>query len=213
MPRALPPSLRRLAPWLLLLAAVLSLSRFRDPVHVLDDAWISFRFARSWLETGLLTFDASQPMVEGVSNPLWTALAALWIAVGLDPVTPARLLGALCFLATVLVVGRAAALLAEERGGEPTLALLVGGGLVALDGGMAFNAMGGLESASWYLLAAWGALLVVSQVCGPPSVARSWWLGVTCAGLCLSRPEGPLVASLLTAGFAWLSPRDRKSVV
>ena len=56
---------------------------------LVDDAFISFRYARSWWENGIPVFnafelaDGSQP-VEGFSNALWTGLLALAHGAGFD---------------------------------------------------------------------------------------------------------------------------------
>ena len=56
---------------------------------LVDDAFISFRYARSWWENGIPVFnsfelaDGGRP-VEGFSNALWTGLLALAHGAGLD---------------------------------------------------------------------------------------------------------------------------------
>src|SRR5688500_17444199 len=60
-----------------LLLAALRMYEFTSQDFAIDDAWISFRIARNWLEAGTLTFDLTQPPVEGMTNFLWTVLSAL----------------------------------------------------------------------------------------------------------------------------------------
>jgi len=51
-----------------LLLAALRMYEFTSQDFAIDDAWISFRIARNWLEAGTLTFDLTQPPVEGMTN-------------------------------------------------------------------------------------------------------------------------------------------------
>ena len=39
--------------------------RFVDPSHAIDDAWISFRIARNWVEHGVLSFNLDVPRSRG----------------------------------------------------------------------------------------------------------------------------------------------------
>jgi hypothetical protein len=75
---------------------------------IVDDAGISFAYARS-LATGhgLVAQPGAAP-VEGFSNPLWTLLLASCFGLGLfDPLWTPKLLGLGFVLATVAVIGGA----------------------------------------------------------------------------------------------------------
>ncbi|MCO4771938.1 MAG: hypothetical protein KDA24_18045 [Deltaproteobacteria bacterium] len=195
-----PPVGVRLVALLASVACTLSLGRFADPAYAIDDAWISFRTARTWLETGSLTFDGSMPPVEGVTNFLWTMLSASWVSAlpDVDPIGPARILGALLLVWTVWRASRLAGSIAERAGGDPVLAAGVTGALLAASGSLAFHALSGLETALW------GALFLAICVRLDRLLHEgggALGLGVLLALLGATRPEGVLVAGLLVGAL------------
>lgn len=124
-------------------AAVLVALRARTGFLV-DDAFISFRYARSWWENGIPVFnsfelaDGGQP-VEGFSNALWTGLLALAHGAGLDLVVATPWIQLACALLGVLVVARAAAALdlgTAARIGAPVLAATAAPFVAWSEGGM-----------------------------------------------------------------------------
>lgn len=175
--------------------------RFADPAHALDDAWISFRIARAWVEQGVLSFNPDLPPVEGMTNLLWTLLSAGWIALlpGVDPVVPARLLGLLLHVATVVLAVRLAARVVAAEGGAARRAAHATGVLLGVSGSMAFWAMSGLETPLWTFLA----------VLGLDQLQRSRFAsaGLVLGALAATRPEGILAGGLLALGGVGL---DRK---
>lgn len=58
----------------------------------IDDAYISFRYAGNFLDGHGLLFNPGD-LVEGYSNLLWVLLSAAGMAVGLDAMTWARIMG------------------------------------------------------------------------------------------------------------------------
>lgn len=185
---------------LAVLPCLLGLGRFAEPGYAVDDAWISFRTARTWLDGGGLTFDGSLPPVEGVTNLLWTVLSASWIAwlPNLDPIVPARLIGALLLLWTVWRASLFAAQLAEDAGGSGEVAAAVTGLLLAASGSLAFHALSGLETAMW------GGLFLAICVRLDRDLRRGdggLLLGFLLLMLGATRPEGVLVAILVTGGL------------
>lgn len=205
------PSPYRWAVLVALLLAALRMYEFSSQDFAIDDAWISFRIARNWLEAGKLTFDLTQPPVEGMTNFLWTLLSALWIAPlpEVDPIFVARAVGALCHLGTVGVAAQLAARLAASRGGSARTAALVTGVLLALSGSMAFHALSGLETSFYTLLfvLALRQALAAHSGRGGPALACGVWLGL----LGMTRPEGVL-AGLLLLGLMALWPETRRGV-
>ena len=59
---------------------------------VIDDAFISFRYAANMLDGHGLVFNRGE-MVEGYSNLLWVHLSAFGMKLGLDPLLWARIMG------------------------------------------------------------------------------------------------------------------------
>lgn len=167
----------------------------------LDDAWISFRIARNWLATGIPTFDPGRPPVEGMTNFLWTALAAPVIALrpDADPIHVMRWLGGLGHLATIVVAARLAARLAGTRGGSATLAAATTGAILALSGTLAFHAVSGLETPLFGLLfvAALDRLHAATSGRKGAAIAAGVLLGL----LALTRPEGVLAGAALLTGL------------
>ncbi|PTL78603.1 hypothetical protein [Vitiosangium sp. GDMCC 1.1324] len=194
-----------------LLLATLRMYEFSSPDFAIDDAWISFRIARNWLEAGKLTFDLTQPPVEGMTNFLWTLLSALWIAPmpEVDPIFAARAVGGLCHLGTVGVAAWLAARLAHSQGGSARTAALVTGVLLAASGSMAFHALSGLETSLYTLLfvLAMERALAARSGRGGPALACGVLLGL----LGMTRPEGVLTG-LLFLGLMALWPETRRGL-
>lgn len=201
---------------LLGLASVLALAqlwRFAGPEHALDDAWITFRIARNLVEHGVPTFAIERPAVEGMSNPTWTIVSAVIVALGpgRDPIEAMRGLGAAAWLGTiaVLVVGvaRHATLRAENRRRAAVATILV----LAASGSAAFHAISGLETGLWALLGALAIVALADLERGVPGAAGR--LGLSAAGLVLTRPEGLLLGGLLVAAAVVISRRAQRTAL
>ena len=195
-----------------LLVAVGNLYRFRSDFHAMDDAWISFRVARNWVEHGVLSFDVGRAPVEGMTNLLWTLMSASWIALWPegDPVVPARIGGALLHLATLGLLARLAVREAASAGGRPVLAAAVTLGLSALSSSLAYYALSGLETALWGFL--FVAALDRYRLALAGSRRAGVAAGVLLGLLAMTRPEGVLVAGALWAG-AVAVPTARRAAV
>ncbi len=195
-----------------LLVAAGNLYRFRSDYHAMDDAWISFRVARNWVEHGVLSFDVGRAPVEGMTNLLWTLMSASWIAAWPegDPVVPARIGGALLHLATLALLARLAVREASIAGGRPILAASVTLGLSALSSSLAYYALSGLETALWGFLfvAALDRYRLALGGSRRAGVAAGSLLGL----LAMTRPEGVLVAAALCAG-AVAVPSARRAAI
>ena len=59
--------------------------------YVVDDAFISFRYAQNFLQGHGLVYNPGE-RVEGYTNFLWVLLVALGMVAGADPAPPARFL-------------------------------------------------------------------------------------------------------------------------
>jgi hypothetical protein len=183
------------------------LYRFSDWSHVVDDAWISFRVARSWLNPGVLTYDTSQPAVEGATNLLWTLLSASWIAAwpDLDPAIVARFVGGLCYLAAVVVLVRTASRETAALGGNPNVAAWATAILIGVSVSPAYFAISGLETGLWAFLFAVAVDLYARCLRGAEAAAVP--CGAVLGLLALTRPEGVAVGGLLCFAFALVSRR------
>ena len=175
--------------WLVLIVSVgaLVLQAWRLD-YVVDDAFISFRYARNLVEGHGLTYNPGEFPVEGYTNFLWTLLLAAGMAAGLDPLPLAKLLG--------VGSGALALLLAERlarRCGAGPWSLLVPAILAANPAFVTWS-MGGLETTFFTSLVLTGALLATDP--GAPRFAA----GIALALACLTRPEGLLAATLVALG-------------
>ena len=174
----------------------------------IDDAWISFRYARSLLAGHGLVFNPGDP-VEGYSNLLWVLLTAAGMAAGLDPLLWSRIMGFVAVAATALLLPRAVVQLAAGADrGPPEAGRHAPRGLphraeaavwlAAACGPLACWSLAGLETPLFGLLIvlAWSAALA----------RRALAAGIFGVLLALTRPEGSALG-LAFAAWAALSPR------
>ena len=147
----------------------------------LDDAYITFRYARHLAEGyGLGAWNHTGDHVEGYSSPLWTVLlgGAAWL--GVDVRIASKVFGTAAALIVMAVLFR-------RRDDRP--AMLTGVFLV-LYLPFTFYAASGMEAVGF-------ASLVALALVGPPQ-----WQPIVAPLLVAMRPEGALVAG----GRAWRSP-------
>jgi arabinofuranosyltransferase len=158
----------------------------------LDDAWIHLRFAENLAAGRGFAINPGVP-VAGSTAPLWTALLALPLAVGVPGLLAAKLLGVTAYLLTALATRRLALALGLSR----ALALAAGLGAVAA-GPLAWGALSGMEVCLAAAGVAGGALLAARE---RPLAATAALAAAT-----LARPEAALVLVLHVAGAGGLRP-------
>jgi hypothetical protein len=173
--------------WLLALPQVLG-------TWILDDAFISFRYARNFVEGYGLTFNPGGEVVEGYTNFLWTLIMSGVLALGFEPVLAAQVLCSGLALVALLLVYR----LAEAWWEGAWWALLPAVLLVLNPSFLLYSMRGsGMETALVTVLAL-AALWLLWR-------AQSWQSGLLaglgCALVVLTRPDGALVP---LAGGLWL---------
>lgn len=180
--------------------------RFR--AYLIDDAYISLRYARHLADGHGLVFNLGE-RVEGYTNFLWTIIGGAAIALGLDGMSAWKLLSAFSTLAILVITPRLLAGDAELSSAarrDPTVsdATVSDPTVPATTWLLGLEAFGywstsGMEStgfAALTALAAWLALVEAEEGRRRGSLA-------VCAALVLFRPEGPLVCALTRLG-AWL---------
>ncbi|MFT7520018.1 MAG: hypothetical protein ACI9MC_002162, partial [Kiritimatiellia bacterium] len=159
----------------------------------IEDAAISFAYARNLaMGEGLVTY-AGGERVEGYSNPLWTFLLAAIYLVGVDAFVSSKVLALLFGAATMPVTYLIAKEARPHRAGlTPILAVL----MVAGSAQFAIWGASGLENGLLNLLVAlaiWRTL-VEARYGGIP------WSALLYFGVAITRPEALLYAAL--GGFA-----------
>jgi arabinofuranosyltransferase len=186
---------RRLSRIILLIAIAALAAQSIALNYVVDDAFISFRYAHNLVAGHGLTFNPGGERVEGYTNFLWTLLMAVAIACHLDPVLVAQMLGIGAGLAVLIVTER----FARRAGLGPWSAFAPV--LLAANPAMVTWSSGGLETTLFTLLVIAGAYLLTTEG-GSGRIA-----GLVLALACLTRPEGILATVLVGAGLILASGR------
>ena len=169
---------------------------------LIDDAFISFRYARNLLEGHGLVFNPGE-YVEGYSNFLWVLeLAALWGAFGLRPEHTAPWLSVACTGGTLVAmlwwVARLPGL--PHRGLIGWMAF----GLVCSSATFAvWTSAGGMETRQFTLFV---VLAVVGLTLYPENRRVLLGVSLSLAAASLTRPEGPLFAACC---FGWYAVQRR----
>lgn len=185
----------RLGPPSLVLVAGLWMLHKRQGFLV-DDAYISFRYAVSFAHGHGLVWNAGVPL-EGYTNLLWVLLLVPFARVGLDLTLPS-LVGSLGFaLGTVELLRRISRRLRPEASWFDHL---MPGLLLACIPSFAHAATSGMEGPCFGFL----VLLAIDQlVRGREEPRRRIWAALFLALAYLARPEGALVTAILVLCELW----------
>jgi len=174
-----------------------------------DDAYISFRYARNLVEGHGLVFNIGE-RVEGYTNFLWTVLLAPFIGIGIPPAPVSALLGLAFGGVTLWLVRREG-----ERIGEPWIGAIAMV-FLALDGSFALWSVAGMETLMFTCLTFIGATAYLHE----RSSSSRWPLsGLLFALAALTRPEGVMLFAV-TVGHQALGhllegrhPLQRRDIV
>jgi hypothetical protein len=150
---------------------------------LIDDAFISFRYARNLAEGQGLVFNPGE-RVEGYTNLLWVLILAAGVRLGGDPTLWSQALGIAAGLGTLVVVFRAAA---RETSGPVALAAPA---FLATNRTFCAWSTGGLETSLFTFL----GVLGVSRL-GAARPRGLLWGGLALGLAALVRPEGALLAA------------------
>ena len=167
--------------------------------YLIDDAYISLRYARNLAEGHGLVFNLSE-RVEGYTNFLWTLIGGGALSLGIDGMLAWKLLSVLATAVMLLVVPRllrpgtsSATSVAASDVTVPAAVWLLG---LEAFGYWSTSGMESTAFAALVTLAAWLALVEAEE-------GRRHGSLLVCAALVLFRPEGPLVCALTRIG-AWI---------
>ena len=171
----------------------------------IEDAAISFSFARNAATgEGFVAYPGGEP-VEGFSNPSWTLLLTFFRLLGISPFISAKVLGAVLGLATLpLAWAWARRLMGGRAAGRwPLLVPL----LLAVSPQFVLWCASGLENPLFTFLIALGGLWIVREA----EEGGSWRSAVPWLVLAITRPEAPLYAAV-AALVALLFTASRRGV-
>jgi hypothetical protein len=207
-PTAVPSESRIDRRWIWIAAAatvVFLVLAWRLREHRVDDAFISYRYARHLADGLGLVFNPGE-RVEGYSNFLWVLLLAGGMKCGIGPESLSAVLGIGAAVATIFVVAHAAARLRLSAAVSwlPPVLLAVNPAFVVWS-------TGGLETTLQIFLVTLGVCRLLRELeVGRPSVLSA----VILLSAALNRPEGVLVgavAALALLAHSWRGPESRRA--
>ena len=177
-------------------ATVLAANLWRVRAFTIDDAYISFRYARN-LAHGLgLVYNPGEH-IEGYTNFFWTVILGIGIKFGADPDVLAKILGSMCAFAALGVTWHLSGQLRPYRT-MPSIATWLLASTVVFTGYAVF----GLETPLFVLLVLSGLTLFLRETGGvmrgpsarqdAPDPSAFPWSGLVFAFAGLTRPEAPL---------------------
>lgn len=160
---------------------------------IVDDAGISFAYARNLMAGHGLVAQPGLPPVEGYSNFLWVLLMALFFPLRLfDPVLTPKLVGVV--LTGGFFLGMTWALRKLDPAGGAVAAVALA--LTALNTSFTVWTVSGLENPLYVALIGLLFALLVQERAGGPRPWISAAAGAAAAGIALTRPDGLLYAAL-----------------
>ena len=174
----------------------------------IEDAAITFAYARNLAEgDGLVPYVGGE-RVEGYSNPLWTFLIAFWHLLFIPPWTSAKVMGWGFGVLTQVLVWR---LSRQALPDSPHKWAVIPPFLLATSTQFAVWTASGLENALFCVLLATGAWALLRDAERPRGFP---WSALAFSGLALTRPDGlayvvvGFMARLMLAATRrqWLSP-------
>lgn len=184
-------------------AVLLHCWHFRD--FVVDDAVVSYSYAKNLASGHGLVITPGWERGEGYTNFLWVILLAVWVRAGVDVFLAAKLLGAALAVAVVLGAAELTAALRARRSALDGLAALITAALLPV----AYWAMSGLEGGLYTALVVWCVVRLLRELSG-----SAWPLSaLLAAGVALTRPDGMLVLVVAAAArlfAAWRSRREAR---
>jgi hypothetical protein len=153
---------------------------------IVDDAGISFAYARNLASGHGLVAQPGVPPVEGFSNPLWVLLLTPALVLRLfDPVLTPKALALALTAVSFLLLYRSLAGLTGSR-----LAAALPPVLLALDTSFVAWSVSGLENPLYAVLLVLLFWLLARERQAGPSPRRALFAGAIAAGIALTRPDG-----------------------
>ncbi len=180
-----------------------TISSLRD--RALDDAFITFTYARNVAEGNGIRFNESDPKpTDGASSTLHLAVAAAGIRLGLDPLVSTRAISLLLFLAIPLTLAPVVARVASVPLGVGLLSSVAACTPLALMPETGWHLAAGMDTMLFAFLQiaalAWGTS--IAALPSRPTLVSTIVGLVLLSLLALARPEGPALAAALLIAVA-----------
>jgi arabinofuranosyltransferase len=186
---------------------LLVVNMYRVRSFTVDDAYISYRYARNFARGLGLVYNPGE-RVEGYTNFLWTLLLGVGMKIGFDPDALAKVLGGLCGVGAILATYAVAARLRRFRT-FPCVATW----LLATTPVLSGYAVYGLETSLFVFLVVAGLLLFLRETGGVMRGKKGRerasepvafpWSGLVFALAGLTRPEAPAYLGILMLFLGW----------
>jgi hypothetical protein len=174
------------------------------PKWTMDDAFITFRYARCFAQHQGLVWNAGMAPVEGYTGVLWPVFIGLWMRAGFDPVAVTHIFGVLFLVACAVLYVKALNRL-KVSDGAAFISLL----LVSLTPILYVNALNGLETMLYVLLVT-ASFLALDHAINRQTRAAEVQLLLLLMPLCFVRPEGVLPTGLCLSTYAGYSVRKNR---
>jgi hypothetical protein len=171
----------------LLIIVIFGLLALYSAPFVVDDAYISFTYARNLAQGNGATYNGL--WVEGYSNPLWVLLITPFLWLGVEPLTAARLLSLAAVLISFYLIGRLTERFLPQRSFVVRAIILV---TLASNSALLTWTMSGMETVLALMFITLIVYLEVHPAVNNPLPSA---LAVVC--LALTRPEGMMLFPIL----------------
>ncbi len=176
---------------------------FSNWVGVVDDAYIFFRYAHNIRLGHGYVFNIGQP-VEGATSVSWTLLLAALDVIHIPPESSVKILGTLCVLAILVVIG-----LHCGKSGISGFSVLTVLALLVFNKNFLLSIMLGLETGLYALLLLIFCVLI-QRYMEQDDASSSIALGGVGILLCLTRPEAAGILVLVGCGMVLFRSPHRK---
>ncbi len=186
LPRNLKVALLRPETFLLIICTWCVIFMSINIGDVIDDAYISFRYARNLVEGKGLIFNVGE-IVEGYTNFLWVIIISLFIKLGFDPGYISQVLGIIFNACTILITYKLGELITGERNHWN----LISTALLAINVPFIVWAIEGMETSLFTFLVVFSIYLYIRE---DKKDGYSFpFSAIICALAAMTRPDGILV--------------------
>jgi hypothetical protein len=177
-----------------------------------DDAYITFRYARNLADGFGAVFNPHQAPAEGYTSVLWLLVITAVHRLRLDAVLVAKVIGLIATAAWVCVLRAWSLRLSRDNGSSPEWPAAVAVLLGTVSGAAAVHAVSGMETPAAVLLFTL-FLYATYRLVGAPTDAGAFGTGGLAALSCLTRPELTVACgAALIAVVALVAPPTRGRV-